>query len=204
MKFIYDQNIKVMARKTFYVCSYGGCGSKMLCQALQKHGSVKHIHSRNPPNKLEYVNSTTEWFNGNSIPEIDIPNYYVIFIYKNPIHAIFSRFTNPNHLLNIQTDSNTKVCDVLTSSKDLYGIAEFYNNYTTPNSDRNYKIYCVKYEKIFEKQHELSNMLGIGELNLVKRETNRQVLVKKLYAKLYTVYKDLIETMNANDFIMVR
>ena len=41
--------------KTFYVCSYGGCGSKMLCNALQNYGHVKHVHSRYPPDKLQYI-----------------------------------------------------------------------------------------------------------------------------------------------------
>ena len=42
-------------KKTFYVCSYGGSGSKMLCSALRKYGNTKHIHSRKPPEKLEYI-----------------------------------------------------------------------------------------------------------------------------------------------------
>ena len=44
-----------MNKKIFYVCSFGGSGSKMLCSALKVYGKVKHIHSRNPPNNLEYI-----------------------------------------------------------------------------------------------------------------------------------------------------
>ena len=44
-----------METKIFYVCSYGGSGSKMLCAALRKYGKVEHIHSRNPPDKLCYI-----------------------------------------------------------------------------------------------------------------------------------------------------
>lgn len=99
-----------MNNKTFYICSYGGCGSKMLCTALEKYGNVKHIHSRKPPNKLEYIGkehggtSYHEWFNGVVIPEEKLKNYYVIYIYRNPVCSIQSRFTNKNHLKHVQTD----------------------------------------------------------------------------------------------------
>lgn len=191
--------------KTFYVCSYGGCGSKMLCKALERHGNVEHVHSRMPPRKLEFIGrrggGTTyiEWFNGVQIPEEEIDDYYVIYIYKNPVRSILSRFTDPLHLDHIQTNRNTTIQDVVDSSKDLYGVKEFYGNYTQPGN-RNYSIYCVKYEDIFEKQDELSELLGIGKLGIEKRETNR---VHKDYDKLSEIYKDLIETMENNKFITV-
>mgnify|MGYP000161795379 CR=1 FL=1 len=73
-----------MSKKIFYVCSYGGSGSKMLCKALGKYGKVKHIHSRNPPDKLTYVgkekggNTYCEWFNKVPIPENNLKNYSVL------------------------------------------------------------------------------------------------------------------------------
>lgn len=195
--------------KTFFICSYGGCGSMMLCQALSIHGKVQHIHSRTPPEKLEY-NGQTEggdcykvWFNGIKIPEEKIGNYYVIYIYKNPIDAILSRFQITGHLKNIQIDSNIKLDDVIKHSTDLYKIKEFYNNYTQYNEKRNYKIYCVRYEDIFEKQNELSQILGIGSLNLIKRETNRTDIKNKYFDELSKIYKDLIDTMNNNNFLFI-
>ena len=143
--------------KTFYVCSYGGSGSKMLVNALKKYGSVEHIHSRNPPDKLEYIgnngggNCYCEWFNGIPIPDNKVDDYVVIYIYRNPIKSIYSwhRFHIPEHLSHIQSANiNIRLGDVLTSGKDLYGIRNFYNNYTQKNENRNYKIYCVKYEDI--------------------------------------------------------
>ena len=79
----------------------------------------------------------------------------------------------------------------------MYKIREFYDNYTTPNEKRNYKIYCVKYEDIFDKQDELSKLLGIGKLNLVN-QSNR--LNDK---RLDEIYADLIDIMNKNESIMV-
>ena len=107
-----------MNKKCFYVCSYGGSGSKMLCSALNAYGKTEHIHSRKPPNNLEYIGG--EWFNGVVIPEEKLKYYYVIYIYRNPSFSIPSRFDNPCHLEHIQIDKSIKLKDVLDSKKDLY------------------------------------------------------------------------------------
>lgn len=190
--------------KIFYVCSFGGSGSKMLCYALAKYGQVRHIHSRKPPNKLEYIGNEKggrtycEWFNGIAIPEDKIKNYYVIYIYRNPSFSIPSRFLMREHLYHIQTNWKIKLTDVLKSKKDLYKIREFYENYTKPNEKRNYKIYCVKYEDIFEKQDELSKLLGVGKLNLVNKSKR-----KKTHKEIDEIYCDLIDEMKNNKFIMI-
>jgi hypothetical protein len=190
--------------KTFYICSYGGCGSKMLQESLNKYGRTQHVHSRKPPDKLEYIgdklgsNNPGELFNGIPIPNNDIKNFYVIYIYRNPSYSIPSRFLNPLHLEHIQTNKNIKIQDVLNTEKDLYGINEFYNNYTEYNENRNYKIYSVKYEEIFDKQDELSEILGIGKLNLVNK-SNR----KDSNKQLDKIYKDLIDKMNKNNFVVI-
>lgn len=194
-----------MKKKIFYVCSYGGSGSKMLCNALKKYGIVKHIHSRNPPDNLEYIgneregNTYMEWFNGISIPDEDLKYYYVIYIYRNPSFSIPSRFKYPNHLTHVQIDNSIKLKDVIDSKKDLYKIKEFYNNYTKPNKKRNYKIYCIKYEDIFDKHEELSKLFGIGKLNIVNRSSR-----KNSNKELDYIYGDLISEMNKNEFIMIR
>ena len=194
-----------MNEKYFYVCSYGGSGSKMLCTALNAYGKTKHIHSRKPPNKLEYIgyenggNTYEEWFNGVVIPEENLKYYYVIYIYRNPSFSIPSRFDqNPNHLEHIQIDKSIELKDVLDSKKDLYKIREFYDNYTKPNEKRNYKIYCVKYEDIFDKQDELSKLLGVRKLNMVDKSSR-----KNSNKELDNIYGDLIDEMNKNEFIMI-
>ena len=69
-------------------------------------------------------------------------------------------------------------------------------------TNRNYKIICVKYEDLFEKQNELCKLLYIGPLNLVKKETHR--LVNKSHEEqLNIIYKDLKNTMNNMDFITI-
>ena len=193
-----------MEEKTFYVCSYGGSGSTVLSKALKSFGKVEHIHSRNPPDKLEYVgnnnggNAYIEWFNGITIPENELKNYIVIYIYRNPSFSIPSRFIeNPGHLHNVQLDPTIKVEEVLSTGKDLYKIRQFYDNYMKPNEKRNYKIYCIKYEDLNDKQDELSDILGIGKLNL-NIWSNR-----KYDEKLASIYADLIDEMNKNKFITI-
>lgn len=185
-----------MSEKIFYVCSYGGSGSYMLCNALKQYGQTHHIHSRNPPNDLTYTSG--EYFNKITIPENELKNYYVLYIYRNPVFSIPSRFEIPQHLDNIESDNTIKLNDVLHTRKDLYKIREFYNNYIKPNENRNYKIYCVKYEDIFNRQDELSNLLGIGKLNIINTSTRTES-----NNELHIIYSDLIDEMNKNDFIII-
>ena len=91
--------------KVFYVCSWGGCGSKMLCRYLSNFGRSVHVHDPAPPERLEYIgfkdnswgncpidlpeykemhkdvpNRGLEWFSGVPIQENDKHEYYVIFL----------------------------------------------------------------------------------------------------------------------------
>jgi hypothetical protein len=196
--------------KTFYVCSFGGSGSTLLANSLKPYGRVEHIHSRNPPIELEYIgnneggNTYYEWFNGIKVPESELNNISVIFIYRDPIKAIYSRYIpyyedcHKRHMDHVQTNRNIQLKDVLSQKKDLFGITEFYNNYTTRNEKKNYKIHCVKYEELFEKQDELSHLLEIGPLQLHKKETMKNY---SHYAELAEIYKDLIDDMNNRSFI---
>lgn len=191
-------------KKIFYVCTYGGSGSKALCNALEEYGTAYHIHSRVPPECLEYIanqeggDAYYEWFNGIPIPDEKLKEYTVIYIYRDPSFAIPSRFENPKHLENIQTDKNIKLEDIYKTGQDLYKIREFHDNYIKHNIKRNYKIYCVKYEEIFDKQEELSKLLGIGKLNLVDKSQR-----KTSHEKLKKIYADLITEMKENDFIII-
>ena len=179
-----------------------------MANSLSNYGEIRHIHSRNPPDKLQYIGNDNggkcyyEWFNGINIPYHKLENYYVIYIYRNPIKSILSRFTIPQHLEHIQVDKNIKIDQIINTGKDLYKIREFYNNYTQTNINRNYKIYSVKYDELFDNQDELSNILGIGPLDMVKRETSRD-LDKDKMIKLNIIYNDLIKIMDFNNFIKI-
>ena len=202
--------------RTFYVCSYGGCGSKMLSKALSDYGDVEHIHSRNLPEKLEYVGkngggkSYVEWFNGVKIPESEVENYSVIYIYRNPVKAIFTQFTSHTHLQHLKIDDNTKLIDVANNLEDLYKIKEFHNNYTKENKNRNFKVYLIKYEDIFDNLNEISKTLKIGKLNIDRRDEKIRSAKKDgrrgaegveddqyIKERLNILYKDLIDEQNS-------
>lgn len=205
---------KIQSNNIYYIVSYGGCGSIMLTRYLSIYGEVQHIHSRVPPDELEYIgncNSLTkniniEHFNGIKLNESDLNNTKVIYIYKDPVKAIYSRFRDPKHLKNIQVKNiNTTLDDVLDSKEDLYGVEEFFDNWTRPNPNRNYKIICIKYSDIFDKQEELMKTLGITpheEHVLTMKETEREYPENELNI-LYKIYQPLIEKMKTKEFIEI-
>jgi len=202
--------------KHFYICSSGGCGSTVLSNYLSRFGNVYHIHDRYPPDKLTYVGKINtnediyhEWFNKVEIPQEHLHNYKVIFIYRNPIPVIFSRFAQkhgPNfrHLQHIKCDNNgdINIHDVLKSGKDLYKIEEFFDNYVTPN-ERNYNIYCLKYE-FFWNNISLFNAVmeipDITELYPIKQESNKK---PQFLTNLNIIYSSLINKMNRMKFIEI-
>lgn len=200
----------------FYVCSSGGCGSTMLSAYLSRFGKVSHIHSREPPARLTYVGKEntdeevySEWFNHVEIPETDLDQYRVIFIYRNPLEVIFSRCVLPHgpntpHLQHIQCnfDGRIGLGDLLQTGRDLYGLEEFYNNYTSMKP-RNYAIYAVKYEWLFHNWSLFNRTLGIPDIPAwypVKRERKKRMLFTQ---ELGTIYRNLIAKMESMPFIRI-
>ena len=192
--------------KVFYICSYGGCGSTMLQRYLNNFGQTVHIHSKKPPKELTYNGSKKsqyiydEWFNDIKIPADKLHNYKIIYIYRNPVKAIYSRFTNPEHLEHIQCDPTITIEKVIEASEDLFKINEFFTNYTTENN-RNYPIYCVKYEELFDKLNIFNTVIGIPNIEslyLIKKEND-----KILNTNLTKIYQPLIDKMDKMKFIQI-
>jgi len=198
----------------FYICSSGGCGSTIIFNYLSLFGNVYHIHDRNPPKNLQYIGKEntcediySEWFNNIEIPNEKIQNYKVLFIYRNPIQIIYSRFVSKNfkannqHLQNIKcTNNNISLFDIIVSKKDLYGIEEFYDNYITP-SDRNYTIYAIKYELFWNNISLFNRAIGIPDIKELYPIKNERP--KKMYyiKELSYIYKSLINKMDNMNFI---
>lgn len=217
-----SKNININQKKiynnelNFYVCGSGGCGSTVIFNYLKNFGNSYHIHDRYPPEKLCYVGNEktdlpvySEWFNKTEIPEDKLKNYKVIFVYRNPIQVIFSRFAgvngpNINHLKHVMCDNNGEIYfgDVIKSRSDLYKLEEFYDNYTIPKT-RNYDIICVKYEDFFNNINVFNNILGIPdikELYPIKQERQKTFTYIK---ELSYIYRSLIKKMNMMRFIEV-
>ena len=201
-------------KRIFYICSYGGCGSWMLTHYLKNFGETHHIHSSNPPDILENV--TGEYFNGKILSQDRLNRCTVIYIYRNPVKAIYSRFTeNHVNVLRIRKfEGNVRVNrgGVLKEKKDLFKIKNFFNNYMKSNSKRNYNIICVKYEDFFgyfeNEDGEIRPNIELfnKELNipndhkLYPKEKVTQRLEPE-YKEFEEIYKDLIEKMDEMPFI---
>lgn len=196
-------------QQSFYVCSFGGSGSKMLQTYLSHFGNTFHIHSRNPPNKLTRVGTydSHEWFNNIEIEFKPMDKIKVIYIYRNPIDAIYSRFyvkygdnyfTAKDHLTNIGAEHwSTEV--VIGNMVDLWKLDEFFNNYTIPNNKRNYQIYCVNYDKFWDNISSFNSALNlpdIKELYPIRKEssTHHSIYIKEL-TQLYKSLTDKMESL---------
>lgn len=201
----------------FYVCSSGGCGSTIIFKYLSNFGNVYHIHDRYPPDNLCYTGNINtnepvynEWFNKTEIPQEKLLNYRVIFIYRNPIDVIFSRFAlakGPNiaHMKNIKCDNNGEIYfgDVLKTGRDLYKLEDFFDNYTLPK-ERNYPIYCIKYEDFFYNIANFNKILGIPDIKSlypIKIERKKKYTYVK---ELLSIYYSLIIKMKNMKFIEIK
>lgn len=202
--------------KIFYICSSGGCGSTVIFNYLSNFGKVYHIHDRYPPNNLTYVGKEntnkevySEWFNEIEIPEDKIENYKVIFIYRNPLQVIYSRFAqkngpNVNHLKNIKcmNDGNINIFDVLKSGKDLYKMEEFFDNYVSMK-ERNYNIYCLKYELFWQNISLFNRMMGIPNIQHLYPEKRERLKQIQFQIRLNQIYNSLLRKMNSMRFIEI-
>ena len=210
-------NIKIKKTDTnFYVCSAGGCGSTMIYNYLRNFGNVYHIHDRYPPEKLCYIgNNNTyvpvydEWFNETEISEDKLSTYKVLFIYRNPIQAIFSRFAQSNgpnvaHLQHIKCNKNGNIYfgDVVRNRKDLYGLEEFFDNYTLPKK-RNYDIYCIKYEKFFNNISDFNKIMGIPDIKSLYPKKMERIKPFSYVNELTYIYDSLIKKMRIMKFIEI-
>jgi hypothetical protein len=198
----------------YYICSAGGCGSTIIFNYLSHFGKVYHIHDRYPPQKLCYIGGENtknpvynEWFNESEIPEDKLLFYKVIFIYRNPIQVIYSRFRQANrpnteHLKHIKcrNNGNIRFEDVVQFKRDLYGLEEFYDNYTIPR-ERNYPIYCIKYEDFFNNISYFNKAIGIPDmprLYPVKVEHSKRIMYAK---ELFMIYYSLLSKMSNMRFV---
>lgn len=201
----------------FYVCSYGGSGSTMLMKYLSHFGNSYHIHSRFPPRQLTYTGNLHtdrpvhfESFNDVLIPEDEVGNYTVIFIYRDPVKAIYSSFIDTtshpgyigcciDHLKHIGC-REIHLSEIAAKQTDLYGLEHFFEQYTTRlvSPPRNYTIHCVKYEDFYENLSRFNEAIGIPdvpELYPEKREKTRPPYSKEILEKIYQPLKEKMREM---------
>lgn len=150
----------------FYICSFGGCGGNKLSKYLGNFGEVHEINTRKPPIFLTKKNSN--WFGPEIVKNENIKFYHVIYLYRNPLDAMNIQTFNSSHLKKIQLQNiHLRIDDIINTGKDYYHLNTFFNNYAkepiSEKKKRNYKIICMKYESIFDKNsiEELNKILNI-------------------------------------------
>ena len=215
--FDFFKHIENVPIRKFFVCSWGGCGSKMLCKYLNNFGKSYHFHDRFIPNYITYpfIIRNKNWtyddccyFSNIIIENYNIKNYTVIYLYRNPIYSIYSRFIKNSHgnvklhLQNILCDNiNTTLDEILKKEEDLYKLTEFYDNFVNNNNHCNYDIHCIKFEQFFKKLNEFNNYFGLkSNIELIEKTYKKNM---PNYDNLHIIYKNLIDKQDKNGFIYV-
>ncbi len=185
-------------KNIYYICSFGGCGSKMLTNFLQQFGKVVHIHNRYPPKVLSVIRLKSE--NDGSFSTIPICNeslskVHVIYIFRDPTEAQVSRW-GINHFMNIQVPNLSRYVKILANPKkyikynqNLLKYDKFHQNYMKAPRSKNYNIYAINYHKLFTSENikHLCNKLKLppgAETKFPHRKESSQKKWKEYRADL--------------------
>jgi hypothetical protein len=203
--------------KNFYVCSYGCSGSWMLVKYLANFGNAYHIHSRKPPNKLTYVgslNSPTrvyaELFNKVEIPDKDVVNYKVIYIYRDPVIATISCINKygknklvdyMNHIETPLRNHQINLQNLLSSKSDYMMLEDHFDNYM--KSRDNYDIYAIKYDRFFSNISSFNKAIGVVDDPSIYPKEIISKTTKNGFEYFDTIYEKLIAKMNKLDFLTI-
>jgi len=175
----------------YYVCSYGGCGSWMMCNFLTNLGhTAYHIHSRFPPKVLckpffDADGKPHEQFS--SIPELEPAK--VIYLYSKPEHSIASRASFGDvHWRNIGVHAQVikQLGDIsrdqlLAIPTDIIQYEQFFDNYV--NTSYAYDIICINYHKIWDNIPDVLFHLDINpqyasSFPCINKQSFDRVLIK--------------------------
>jgi len=170
--------------RTYIVVSYGGCGSKMLAgwlaQLPRKYAKhVYHFHDKRPPDILRELPppprpSTRERdfrarrfpgggrFRTETKPVADLDDYRVLYIFKDPVEAMVSRF-GYGHCKHLDGDcgveqSFPKLDVYAQQGIDRMGLLAFFEAYTSPQK---YPIIALNYHKLWQNREAVMSALGL-------------------------------------------
>jgi hypothetical protein len=180
----------------FYIYSFNeNYASTILSNYLKNFGKVYNNYEYEPPK---------------NISNSEIHKYKVIYIYRNPISMILDIIKNNNEdelkIIRLIEDS------VITQT-DLFRIENSFDNFTnmTPKINRNYGIFCIKYETMFDHLKVINNILGIQdveELYPIRNDIDHKdysSIIKEIDLEILNkIYKQLIKKMSYMHFISLR
>ncbi len=187
-------------KKTYFICSYGGSGSKMLTGFIRNYYEALHVHDRCPPDELTMPGKFNKIKIENTFGKEKVdPNLYrVIFIFRSPIDAYLSRGSSLQHCKNIDGYYRNHIKDRLTyvkSGVDIMRYNEHFHNYAV-RGNKKYDIICINYHKIWENLEEILTVLEIP-LSEIKNFPPKRVKEKQVDAEILTglnyMYHDLLE-----------
>jgi hypothetical protein len=92
--------------------------------------------------------------------------------------------------------------DLLNTGKDLYGLEEFFDNYTIEKK-RNYTIHCIKYEYFFYNIELFNKILGIPNIKSLYPIKKERTKMYTYLRELSVIYHNLIMKMNSMPFIKI-
>ncbi|KAJ8600569.1 hypothetical protein CTAYLR_008172 [Chrysophaeum taylorii] len=233
--------------RTYVVVSYGGCGSKMLAGWLSSLGKTKklvsrvyHLHDATPPDLLRELppprappsqqrDFRARRFPGGGRFRTDTPvvgnldDYRVLFIFKDPVEALVSRygFGHCEHLGGDcgETEASFPKLDAYAAAgRDRMGLVKFFDAYVEPNPRRQYPVLLLNYHKLWDNLPALMRALGLpvdlagsfpertetvrndltgaAENNEAHTEATRRAL-----DKIYEPILDRIRTLPATPFV---
>jgi hypothetical protein len=110
----------------------------------------------------------------------------VIFVFRDPVQAILSRFNLPQHIAHLELPPTT-IEEVVRAGTDLFKLRDFFHNYLY--APRTYPIVFVKYEALFTHLPLLHKQLGIKtNLTIPRKETPHsrpdEPALRSIYAPL--------------------
>ena len=178
--------------RTYVVVSYGGCGSKMLAGWLsnmekQSGGTrvkrVFHFHDNRPPNALREIPAAKQQpsrqndfrarkfpgggrFKTDTQPVADLDAYRVLFIFKDPVEALVSRYGH-GHCMHLAGDCGAeaafpKLDRYAKEGRDRMGLLDFFQAYAGPaDPQRAFPIVLLNYHKLWDNPDALMDVLGL-------------------------------------------
>ena len=201
-----------MTKYIYYICSYGGCGSKMLWRFIGRYATCYHIHSRIPPAYLEQIDN--EQFNGEKVEENEISKYKVIYLFRNPSDAQMSIFSSKRnrqlkHWFHIGVEDSQNIPEIeeyLYQKEDKLNYMEFFNNYVENKININYDIIAINYHKLWNNLSEFIRILELPVKCIKKFPKKKEKSIKKFphYVKsLNGINIQLVEKINKMPNIVI-